>query len=96
MTEYKNNRLVTDARTCHYCLEPITVLTRTRDHVVPRLVLSGDWIFDPTLFGHVAPVSNSDKASMYPTCRCSFCTRTKRRHWELLRIKDPVKKTRKR
>jgi len=34
----KNGTKVTDASVCHYCLTELTVLTRTKDHVVPKSI----------------------------------------------------------
>ena len=35
---------------------------------------------------------NSSKGDRYPTCLCSFCSRSRRRHWELFGIPDMTKK----
>ena len=85
---HANGKYVTDARTCHYCLQPINALTRTKDHVVPRS-LNGMDIRQNIVWS--CRGCNSEKASVYPTCQCSFCRKTKRMHWEKLQIRDPKK-----
>lgn len=86
--EIKNGRLVTDGRTCHYCLEPINTLTRTRDHIVPRSLGGLDVRWNITWSCRKC---NSNKASTWPVCRCSVCRKTIRKHWEMKRLRDPAK-----
>lgn len=87
--DIKNGRLVTDSRQCHYCLCAINTLTRTKDHIVPRSLGGLDVRWNIVW---ACRACNSAKASIFPTCRCSVCRKTIRRHWEQLRITDPGKK----
>jgi hypothetical protein len=80
---------VTDARTCHLCHNPLTVLTRTREHIVPRALGGLDTRWN---VNYACRSCNSEKANTWPWCSCSQCARSRRRHWEMLRIKDPSKK----
>jgi hypothetical protein len=70
---------------CHYCQREVGpgALTFTWDHVVPRSIggLNVRWNVVPSCRD-----CNSDKADEFPTHECAFCRRTRRRHWELLRI----------
>ncbi len=66
---------------CHYCQREVGpgALTFTRDHVVPRAMGGKD------RRDNVVPSCrdcNGEKADKYPTHDCSFCQRTRRRHWE--------------
>ncbi len=81
---------VTDDWTCHLCHKKLTVLTRTREHIVPRALKGLDvrWNVNMACRG-----CNSAKANIFPWCSCSQCRRSRRRHWELLRIIDPAKKS---
>lgn len=66
---------------CHYCQREVGPgrLEFTRDHVVPRAMGGRD------RRDNVVPSCrdcNGEKADKYPTHDCSFCRRTRRRHWE--------------
>lgn len=75
---------------CHYCQREVGpgALPFTRDHVVPRAMGGRD------RRDNVVPACrdcNGDKADKYPTHDCSFCNRTRRRHWEEFGITDQTK-----
>jgi HNH endonuclease len=80
---------VTDDRTCHLCHATLTVLTRTKEHIVPRSLGGLDTRFNTNW---ACRPCNSDKSNTWPWCSCNQCSRSRRRHWELLRITDPNKK----
>jgi len=85
-----NGKHVTDIDQCHYCLRDINVLTRTKDHVVPRSMGGLDVRWNIVWSCRQC---NSFKASNPVICRCSFCRRSVRRHWEELRIDATGRKT---
>lgn len=70
---------------CHYCQQEVGLPTNpfTKDHVVPRALggLDVRWNVVPA-----CRTCNRDKADRYPTCKCAFCRRTRRRHWEMFSI----------
>lgn len=75
---------------CHYCQREVGpgALPFTRDHVVPRAMGGRD------RRDNVVPACrdcNGEKADKYPTHDCSFCNRTRRRHWEEFGITDQTK-----
>lgn len=78
----------TDDFTCHLCHKKLTVLTRTREHIVPRALGGLDVRWNLTM---ACRECNSAKANIFPWCSCGVCSKSRRRHWELLRIKDPNK-----
>lgn len=79
-------RVITSQRVpCHYCQQEVGIETNpfTKDHVVPRGLggLDVRW--------NVVPACrdcNREKADKYPTHACAFCSRSRRRHWEMLGI----------
>jgi hypothetical protein len=75
---------------CHYCQREVGdgALMFTWDHVVPRAMGGRNtrWNVVPS-----CQKCNSDKADEYPTHDCSFCRRSRRRHWEEDRITDQTK-----
>ena len=77
---------VTDAFTCHLCHKKLTVLTRTKEHIVPRAMGGLDIRWNITM---ACRACNSAKSNTFPWCSCSQCSRTRRRHWEMFRIRDP-------
>lgn len=87
-----NGQYVTDDFTCHYCLRSLTVVTRTKDHIVPRALGGMDTRQNIVMSCRSC---NSAKANTWPTCKCSKCAKTRRTHWEVLRISDPGKKRKK-
>lgn len=75
---------------CHYCDISLLEETKTKDHVVPRSIGGLDVRWNIVW---ACRDCNSDKADDFPVCRCNFCRRTIRKHWELLHIRaDEVKK----
>jgi len=69
---------------CHYCGIELTEENKTRDHVVPRAMGGLDVKWNRVW---CCREENSKKADKFPTCRCSFCRKTIRRHWEKLHIR---------
>ena len=69
---------------CHYCQIEFTRDNLTVDHVVPKSIGGVDLRWNWQLACYQC---NLDKANKYPTCPCSFCSRTRRRHWELYKIR---------
>lgn len=70
---------------CHYCGAKLRSGQVTRDHVVPRGRGGLDirWNIVPS-----CRTCNGLKSDKWPTCGCSFCSRTRRRHWEKLGIRE--------
>lgn len=70
---------------CHYCHYGIPKGQETKDHVVPRA--RGGLDIRWNIVWSCSPC-NLRKADAWPTCSCNFCRRTRRRHWQLLSIRE--------
>lgn len=78
---------------CHYCYvemypgDPNT--GPTKDHIVPRALGGMDERFNIVM---ACRDCNSKKADDWPKCDCNKCRKTRRIHWEQLRISETKNK----
>lgn len=69
---------------CHYCGVAMTKLETTLDHIVPRARGGVDERFN---WADACRDCNGKKADFWPSCGCNACKRSRRRHWEMYRIR---------
>ena len=80
---------MTEDDECHYCHIPLALGKRTKDHIVPRARGGLDVRWNIVMSCAMCNVRKSDN---WPTCKCAKCSRTRRRHWEQLGIKESTGK----
>lgn len=75
---------------CHYCDAELD--TRKREVTIDHVVLRGRGGLD--IRWNIVPACrtcNGLKGDKWPTCDCSFCRRTQRRHWERFGIRESTR-----